>query len=175
LFPKTLNRFRELGYSTFNYTSTARESHFNSELTASQWNGANIRLAIWESSAPVIRRHWLRGVGIGDKMDSLLAQYKAVGFDFGVKSRRNMHNTYLDLLFTMGVIGLVLFLIAFAFYPLAQAWKYQDGWIAAVVICFLFALFPETYLDRTVGNTWLSFFAALIVARTAAYKEQLPQ
>lgn len=171
LFPKTLNRFRELGYAKFTYTSRAKESHFNSELTATQWNGANIRLAIWESSAPVIKRHWLTGVGIGDKMDSLLSQYEARGFYFGVKTRRNMHNTYLDLLFTMGAIGLFVFLAAFAFYPLCRAWQQQDGWIAAVTICFLFAMFPETYLDRTVGNTYLSFFAALIVARTAAYKE----
>ncbi|MDE3250464.1 MAG: O-antigen ligase family protein [Bacteroidota bacterium] len=170
-FPKTLNRFRELGYAHFNYHSTARESHFNSELTAAQWNGANIRLAIWESSAPVIKRHWLFGVGIGDKMDSLLSRYKTVGFDFGIRTRRNMHNTYLDLLFTMGTIGLFVFLLAFAIHPLSQAWRYRDGWIAAVTICFLFAMFPETYPDRTIGNTYLSFFAALIVARTAAYKQ----
>lgn len=172
IFPKSVNRFRELGFGHYDYQSQARESHFNGQLTAAQWNGANIRLAIWNSSSAVIKRHWLTGVGIGDKMDSLLAQYRVLGFDFGIKSRRNLHNSYLDVLFTMGVIGLTFFLVAFAWIPLRDAWLRADGWAFAVIACFLLAMFPETYLDRTVGNTFLSFFYSLLAARTAGYRVQ---
>ena len=46
-FPKTINRFKELAFTQFNYQSKARESHYASDLSANQWNGANFRLAAW--------------------------------------------------------------------------------------------------------------------------------
>ena len=47
-FPKTVNRFRELAYTSFDYSHKGVESHFNrDEVTPDQWNGANSRLAVW--------------------------------------------------------------------------------------------------------------------------------
>ena len=68
-FPKTINRFKEIAYTQFNYSSTAKESHYNMALTPDQWNGANIRIAVWECAWTLLHRHPLLGTGLGDKMD----------------------------------------------------------------------------------------------------------
>lgn len=47
-FPKTLNRFKELQYPEYSYTHHGVESHYNMKVTPDQWNGANIRLALWK-------------------------------------------------------------------------------------------------------------------------------
>ena len=46
-FPKTVNRFKELAFTQFNYESQAKESHYAGNLSPDQWNGANFRLAAW--------------------------------------------------------------------------------------------------------------------------------
>src|SRR6185295_18617328 len=44
-FPKTLNRFQDIGYTNFDYRHEGPESHLSNETTADQWNGANFRIA----------------------------------------------------------------------------------------------------------------------------------
>ncbi|HEY4206635.1 MAG TPA: O-antigen ligase family protein [Puia sp.] len=97
LLPKTMNRFRELEYPSYSYSSEAPEAHYNGTLEPDQWNGANIRLAIWKCGWEVTRKHWLTGVQLGDKQDSLMAAYKEKGFQFAYDRKRNMHNNYLDI------------------------------------------------------------------------------
>ncbi|MEP6746300.1 MAG: O-antigen ligase family protein [Bacteroidota bacterium] len=166
IFPKTLNRFKEIGYTRFDYSSMAKESHFNVALTPDQWNGANLRIAVWECAWTVTQQHFFQGTGLGDKMDVLKKQYAKKGFVFGIKTNRNVHNTYLDVWMSLGIIGLLIFLTGFFILPIAACIKTND-WYGLLVITFLgVSLFTETYLDRTVGNTILSFFLSFI----ACYK-----
>ncbi|MEO5592911.1 MAG: O-antigen ligase family protein [Chitinophagaceae bacterium] len=163
-FPKTLNRFKELGYTRFNYTSTARESHFNMALTPDQWNGANLRIAVWECAWTVTKNHLLQGTGLGDKMDVLKKQYAQKGFAFGISTNRNVHNTYLDVWMSLGLIGLLVFITGFFILPYYQCIRNRDWYGILIISCFLISIFTETYLDRTVGNTILSFFLAFITS-----------
>ncbi len=166
-FPKTINRFRELGYTQFDFKSQAKESHFNVAVTADQWNGANIRIAVWQCAWQVTQQHLLLGTGIGDKMDDLNKQYAKNGFQFGIKNTRNVHNNYLDTWMTMGLLGLVLLLAGFFVLPLCQCLKGRDWYGMIIVLSFAFSLVTETYMDRTVGNTFLAFFLSFI----ASYKK----
>lgn len=166
IFPKTLNRFKEIGYTDFNYSSMAKESHFNMALTPDQWNGANIRIAVWECAWMVTRHHLLLGTGLGDKMDALRRQYALKNFGFAIKTNRNVHNTYLDVWMSLGLIGLLIFLCGFFILPAVQCMQLQDWFGLLVLACLCISLFTETYLDRTVGNTILSFFLSFI----ACYK-----
>ena len=68
-FPKTINRFRELAYTQFNFQSQAKESHYAGELSPDQWNGANFRLAAWQCGWLLFKEHPLTGVDLGDKED----------------------------------------------------------------------------------------------------------
>jgi len=167
IFPKTLNRFKELGYTKFNYSSTARESHFNMALTPDQWNGANLRIAVWGCAWTVAKEHFLFGTGLGDKMDVLKKQYAKKGFAFGIYTNRNVHNSYLDVWMSLGLIGLIFFVSALFIWPYAQCIKTGDWYGLLVVTALCLSVISETYIDRTMGNTILSFFLSFI----ACYKK----
>jgi O-antigen ligase len=170
-FPKTVNRFREMAYTHFDYNSQAKESHYNMALTPDQWNGANIRIAVWECAWTVTRDHPLLGTGLGDKMDELKKAYAAKGFVFGIQNNRNVHNTYLDVWMSLGLIGLLLFLTGFFALPAAACIKTRDWFGLLVIACLFMSLITESYLDRTVGNTMLAFFSSFI----ASYKKIPPR
>jgi O-antigen ligase len=163
-FPKTVNRFKELAYTSFDYSHKGVESHFNrDEVTPDQWNGANIRLAVWSCGWEVIKQHPLFGVQLGDKVAELMDVYKARHFDFAYDSRRNMHNNYLDVLATFGIIGFLLFLYAFLFEPVRQCIRTRDIFGLFVIAAFMLSFITETYFDRSMGNMMFSFFIAFII------------
>lgn len=163
-FPKTLNRFRELAYTNYEYTRMAAESHFNSPLTGEQWNGANIRLAVWSCGWELVKQHPLLGVQLGDKVDQQMAVYTAKHFDFAYDTRRNMHNNYLDVLVTFGIAGLLLFLWGFLFEPLRHCILRKDFFGIFVIGAFMLSFIPETYFDRSMGNLVFGFFIAFILS-----------
>ena len=169
IFPKTLNRFKELGYTKFNYSSTTRESHFNMALTPDQWNGANLRIAVWGCAWTVAKEHLITGTGLGDKMDLLKKQYAKKGFAFGIYTNRNVHNSYLDVWMSLGLIGLLLFVAALFVFPCIQCIKTGDWYGLLVISALCLSIISETYIDRTMGNTILSFFLSFI----ACYKKPL--
>jgi O-antigen ligase len=163
-FPKTLNRFRELGYTSFDYTHKGAESHFDMDVTSDQWNGANIRLAVWSCGWEVIRQHPVFGVQLGDKLPELMKVYKARQFDFAYDSRRNMHNNYLDIWASLGIVGLLIFLYGFLFEPVRQGIKTNDIIGLFVIAAFMLAFVTETYFDRSMGNFMFGFFIAFIIS-----------
>lgn len=163
-FPKTINRFRELGYTSYEYSHKGTESHFNMEVTGDQWNGANIRLAVWSCGWELVKQHPVLGVQLGDKVDLLMEVYAARHFDFAYNSRRNMHNNYLDILVAFGIVGLLLFLWGFLFEPLLQCFRSKDIFGMFVIVAFMLSFIPETYFDRSMGNMIFAFFISLIVS-----------
>lgn len=167
-FPKTINRFKELSYTKFDYRSEAKESHFNMVLTPDQWNGANIRIAVWQCAWTVIKQNPIFGTGLGDKMDVLKQEYARKGFAFGVQTNRNVHNNYLDVWMSFGVTGLIIFLAGFIILPAYKCVHTGDWYGLMILISFSVSLFAETYLDRTMGNTLLAFFIAFI----SSYKKR---
>jgi O-antigen ligase len=164
VFPKTWNRFQELGFTHYEYTHKGEESHFDIPVTADQWNGANIRLAVWHCGWELVKQHPVFGVQVGDKVDLLLDTYKAKKFDFALENRRNMHNNYLDVLVTFGIVGLLLFLWGFLFEPLRQCIRHKDYFGVFVIAAFMLSFIPETYFDRSNGNMAFAFFLALIIS-----------
>jgi O-antigen ligase len=167
LLPKTVNRFRELEYPSYTYTSEAQEAHYNGKLTADQWNGANIRLAIWKCGWEVTRKHWLTGVQLGDKQDSLMAKYKEKGFMFAWERKRNMHNNYLDICCSFGVVGIALFLLGYVVIPLWKAARTRDYLGLALLLAMLVSMVVESYFDRSLGCLVMGFFFSFI----ASYKD----
>ncbi|MBS1917325.1 MAG: O-antigen ligase family protein [Bacteroidetes bacterium] len=167
-FPKTINRFRELMYTQYQYNNHGVESHYDMQVTADQWNGANIRLAVWSCGWELYKEYPVFGAQIGDKKDKLLAIYKAKQFDFAYNSQRNMHNNYLDTLCTFGIVGLVFMLSGCLLFPLIACVKANDMLGLSIVIAFAFVMFSENYMDRSLGAVLLGFFLSFI----AAYKKR---
>src|SRR5689334_6232934 len=129
LFPKTINRYKELAYTKFDYSSMGKESHYNMDVTKDQWNGANFRLAAWRCGWELFLSNPIKGVDIGDKKDVLMDKYREKDFQFALQTQKNVHNNYLDILYSMGLIGLGLFLAGWVILPLVYAKRNKD-WLS---------------------------------------------
>jgi O-antigen ligase len=164
LFPKTLGRFRELGNTHYDYSSKGAERHFNMDIAADQWNGANIRLALWSCGWELVKEHPVFGVQLGDKVDRLVEVYGARHFYIAYNSRRNVHNNYLDILATFGIVGFLFFFWGFLFEPLRHCIRNKDFFGIFVIGAFMLSFIPETYFDRSMGNIMFAFFVAFIVS-----------
>jgi O-antigen ligase len=164
VFPKTLGRFRELGNTHYDYSSKGAERHFNMDITADQWNGANLRLALWSCGWQLVKEHPVFGVQLGDKVDRLVEVYGDRQFYIAYNSRRNVHNNYLDILATFGIVGFLFFFWGFLFEPLRQCIRNKDFFGIFVIGAFMLSFIPETYFDRSMGNIMFAFFIAFIVS-----------
>ncbi len=164
LFPQIQDRFGELNYSSYQFNSHAGERHFNAALTPDQWNGANIRLAVWKCAGELAREYWLFGAQIGDKQDKLMEVYRSKQFDMAVQTKRNMHSNYIDVFCTFGVIGFSIFLLGYVILPLRKAIRAGDL-LGGLIIGFLaVSMIPETYMDRSMGCLLLGFFLSFLAA-----------
>lgn len=163
-FPKTINRFRELAFTEFNFESKGKESHYNMEITPDQWNGANFRLAAWRCGWELFQEHPVMGVGLGDKKDELFQVYAEKKFQFAINTKKNVHNNYLDILISTGLIGLFLFLIGWVILPFIRVVKNQDGLGVLILLTFFLAMLTENYFDRSLGVMLFAFFIPFILA-----------
>lgn len=163
-FPKTLNRFKELTYTQYNYESQAKESHYDVEASADQWTGSNFRIAAWSIGWDLFKANPLMGVDLGDKKDVLRDAYKKKNFRFALDTDKNLHNNYLDIMVSMGIVGIIFFLIAWIINPVIVSWRFNDGLAILVIISFAFAMITEVYLDRGLGGMLLGFFIPLLLA-----------
>jgi O-antigen ligase len=164
VFPKVVGRFDELRYTEYRFNNHNREHHYNMELTADQWNGANIRLALWTCGEELARRYWLFGAQLGDKQDRLYDIYRAKQFDYAVQTKKNMHNNYIDVFCTFGVVGFILFLLGYVVIPMRKAIRFRDL-LGGLMVGFLaISMFTETYMDRSMGCLLLGFFLSFISA-----------
>ena len=162
-FPKTINRYKELAYTQFDYKSMGEESHYNMEVTKDQWNGANFRIAAWRCGWELFLSSPLKGVDIGDKKDVLMDKYREKDFQFALKTQKNVHNNYLDILYSMGLIGLSLFLVGWVILPLIYANRYKDWLSVFILLTFAIAWITEIYFDRSLGGMLTGFFIPFLL------------
>jgi O-antigen ligase len=163
-FPKTFNRFKELTYTKFDYNSMGKESHYNMEVTKDQWNGLNFRRAAWQCGWELFLTHPITGVNIGDKKDVLMEKYREKNFQFALQTNKNVHNNYLDILYSMGLIGLILFLVGWVILPLIYARRNGDWLSILIILTFASAWVTEIYFDRSLGGMLTGFFIPFLLA-----------
>lgn len=165
-FPQTINRFKELTYTQFDYQSMGKESHYNMQIDSSQWNGANFRRAAWQCGWELFKQNPVFGVRIGDKKDRLFEVYAQKGFRFAIETNKNVHNNYLDILYSMGLIGLGVFLLGWIILPIAAAWKHGDGLAILIILTFAAAWVTEIYFDRNLGGMLTGLLIPLLLTYT---------
>ncbi len=163
--PKVFNRFKELMYTDYQMDKDGAESHYNMALTEDQWNGANSRLAIWKNGWSVIEKNMLIGTGIGDKKDELFKVYKQNNFVFALRTEKNLHNNYLDVWMSLGLVGLVLFVTGYIIAPLWLFRKRRDVLGTVIIFAFAASLFTEVYMDRSIGCVVLGFVVPFFLMR----------
>jgi O-antigen ligase len=163
-FPKTVQRFKELTYTSYVYNSKAAESHYDMQLNSEQWNGANTRLALWSCGWEVAKNNMATGVGIGDRIRAVNKVYKERNFTMAIQTQKNVHNSYLDALLTFGIGGLIFFVLTFVIAPLVDVAKRQNMFDLFVVTAFIVSMIFEVYLARSIGSMLAGFFFSFIAA-----------
>ncbi|WP_210465435.1 O-antigen ligase family protein [Rufibacter roseolus] len=170
LMPSTFNRYKELTYRSFDFESRGKESHYNMAITPDQWNGANFRLAAWTCGLEVFQTSPIKGVDLGDKDAVLLEKYKEKKFYMAIETDKNVHSNYLDILFSLGVIGFILYVIAWLILPLLSAYQNQNGFAILVIFTFAVAWITEVYFGKNFGTMLVGFFVPFVLANGSKTK-----
>lgn len=170
-FPKTMNRFKELSYTSFNFQQDGAESHYDMSVDSTQWNGANTRRAIWQCGWELFRQYPVFGVHLGDKKDKLTAIYREKKFDFALRTQKNLHNNYLDILVGLGIMGFILFISSWIILPLFYFRKKNDILSLSILLTFVMAMVTENYFDRSLGGMLFGFFVTFLLSSDISKNE----
>jgi len=157
VFPKTLNRFKGIAETRFRFDNRNPENHFNAEYDENKWNSTNTRMALWQCGIEIWRKHPLLGTGIGDEKAELTEKYKEKQFWYALSTEKNLHNQYLDILVSMGLVGLFFFLFIFLVYPLKLFFEQKQSLAVSIFIGLGFCFFTENMLDRYQGEVLIAF------------------
>jgi O-antigen ligase len=131
--------------------------------------GTSFRLLVWKHSIEIIKQEkaWLYGVGIGDFQELLNKRYAATGMymgnpetnDVGYKNY-NPHNQYIELLLSVGIIGLMPF-IFIIFYLFNRFLKYRNMLLLQLTLMLVFFSLSESVLATNKGIVFFMFFICL--------------
>jgi O-antigen ligase len=161
LFPKTLNRFQGTTETNFQFDNKNVENHFNAAFDTTKWNSSNTRAAIWTCATEVWKAHPILGTGLGDKNDELRKKYEEKNFWYALTTNKNTHNQYLDILMSMGVIGLIIFLICYFIYPFWVFYKQRQIFPVMLFLLLALCLLTENMFGRYQGIVFLAFILPL--------------
>lgn len=123
--------------------------------------GLSIRLVKWKCSMEGIAENPLVGTGTGDAVDYLVKCYEKKKF-WGMypQYRFNSHNQYLETTLTLGVPGLICFLLCIMV-PFLSAWRKSKYLLLSFITLFCFCSLTESLLERQQGIVFFTFFISL--------------
>ncbi len=82
-----------------------------------QWHAtesASQRIDVWKIATRQSIKHFPMGVGTGDATDTMVEQYKVLGYHKLYEDRLNPHNQYLQTFLAVGILGLLSIISYFA-------------------------------------------------------------
>tara|TARA_R110002049_G_scaffold307520_2_gene508270 strand:- start:28924 stop:30156 length:1233 start_codon:yes stop_codon:yes gene_type:complete len=127
------------------------------ELKNGDSTNRDTRVKMWKSAVPIIKEHYMFGVGTGDVENVLHKEYKIKN----IQSRSNVHNQYLDYFMRFGVLGIVIFLsvLGVALYTAIKTKNYVYFCFTIIIIgCCM----TENILSRQWGITFYACFNYLL-------------
>lgn len=162
LFPKTLNRFKGTTETEYRFDNQNMENHFNADFDKNKWNSSNTRAAIWTCALEVWKQSPLIGTGLGDKTDALKKKYEEKEFRFAITTNKNTHNQYLDILMSMGIIGLAFFLCCYFIYPFYIFLQRRKHVGVMLFLLLALCLITENMFARYQGTMLLALLLPLV-------------
>lgn len=171
-FPKVLKRFESIKQIEYKFDNPNEINHFNGEIKATNWNGLNTRLAIWNCAWDEVKKKPFLGGGIGSQQENLIRNYESKNFNFAVKSNYNSHNQYLDILLSNGFLGLFVFLF-FLGYLVLNAIQTKNWLLLGILIVFIISCITENILSRNQGVLIIWLFLSLLLKPNNMYKSKL--
>ena len=110
----------------------------------------------WLLGIELIKKRPLIGCGTGDEIDNLKPKYKEEGFVISYLENYNAHNQYLSILIKHGILGLIIFILAFFYY-----FKYSVQSNSFVYFVFLFGICFSFLTENVLNSDKGIFFFAI--------------
>lgn len=149
--PSLHNKINYMRYDLGEY----RKGEINDRSDAMRLASMKIGMDIWKENI-------LLGAGAGDLKNECDRFYENDYPTISAENRRLPHNQFIWMLATTGVIGLLVFLLAF-FYPFFLS-GLQKHWLAAVFYLSLFSsFFTEHSLEEQMGTGFYLLFLLLLM------------
>ncbi len=127
-----------------------------------QYDSTTGRIEIWKLAGGLIKENILFGTGTGDVRDELVKTYYANDFEYGYAKKLNAHNQFLQIWATVGIIGLLLFLLALLL-PLLKFNSYPQLIYPSFVLLMALNALTESTLEVQRGVLFFAFFYSLLV------------
>lgn len=121
------------------------------------FNSAEPRVERWQGAWELIKRSPVIGYGTGDEILMLKTEYIKRGLFISYLEEFNAHNQYLSYLIKNGIVGLMIFLAAFAMY-MYYAIKRKDFLYTSFLLLLLIGFYTENILDANKGIFFFAFF-----------------
>jgi len=119
---------------------------------------SNIRYSIYGFAKETIIKSPIIGHGIGDYRDELIETYKDSPLLY--QGKYNSHNQYLSFLISIGIVGLVLFVIMLS-YNFILAIINNNLELILLLIFYCFVMSFENILEREDGVLYFCFFIGM--------------
>jgi len=137
---------------------------FRKDYRQNDWGGRSLRLEKWKNTLECYRQFPLLGTGAGDCSDELQKVYQRNGFDIAYNAQYNPHNQYLQVLLTLGPVGLLFFLALFGT-AIYRARIQKNFTLFLLAYIFAASMITESMLERQTGmflfSVLMAFFAAM--------------
>ena len=131
---------------------------------------SNIRYSIYDYAIETIKKSPIIGHGIGDYRDELIKTYEESPILY--LGKFNSHNQYLSFLISIGIMGLLIFIVMLS-YNLILAIKYNNKELILLLIFYCFVMSFENILEREDGVIYFYFFIGLFSLFSSKEKLQL--
>jgi hypothetical protein len=120
------------------------------------------RFVYYRIAIELIKKHFVFGIGTGDLPQAYLQYYQS--HDTGISPERwwQTHNQYLRVFATFGIVGFIIFLIAFIAPPFFER-KWQSYYFVMIFLVIILSFINEDTLETQAGVTFTAFFYSLFV------------
>lgn len=162
--PKLKMRFNSLLTSTISSTQSAisEENKNENEIEANETRESTmLRILIWRETIEIIDENLILGTGTGDIKDELFLKYEEANLHRALEKELNVHNQFLQVFATLGLIGFVVFIAAFIL-PFLTAIRQRNILYLAFLFIFSINLLFESMLEKQDGVIFYAFFNALL-------------
>ena len=140
--PDTIKRFKEV-FDAKSYHKIEKKS------------STSVRYGVYKCALEKISESWIFGYGIGDVQSELKNCYKSKSKVL-VSENLNSHNQYLGILLSVGILGLIIFIIPLII-NLKLFYISKDYFAFCTLLMFIIFMFFENILDRQSGVILFSF------------------
>jgi O-antigen ligase len=143
------------------FTYALNSFNNKTEIDPATTESSQVRVLIWGNAIELFQENMLLGVGTGDIKDELFVKYKRDGMTGALDKKLNVHNQYLQILATLGLIGFITFLISII-YPLALSIRLQNLYYLSFILVFGFNILFESMLEKQDGVVFYAFLNSLL-------------